>query len=90
MPTVHPTAIVEPAAKLGDGVTVGPYCVVGAEVTLGEGVTLVAHVVIAGRTEVGAGTRIFPFASIGQAPQDLKYRGEPSQLVIGRDNTIRE
>jgi UDP-N-acetylglucosamine acyltransferase len=87
---IHPTAIVEPGAKLGGEVTVGPYCVVGAEVTLGEGVTLVAHVVVGGRTEVGAGTRIFPFASIGLAPQDLKYRGEPSQLVIGRDNTIRE
>jgi len=87
---VHPTAVVEPGAKLGEGVTVGPYCVVGPDVTLGERVTLVAHVVVAGHTEVGPGTRIFPFASIGQAPQDLKYHGEPSQLLIGRDNTIRE
>ena len=87
---IHPTAIVEAGAKLADGVSVGPYCVVGSEVTLGEGVSLVSHVVVTGRTEVGARTRIFPFASIGHAPQDLKYRGEPSQLVIGSDNTIRE
>jgi UDP-N-acetylglucosamine acyltransferase len=88
--TIHPTAVVEPGAKLGDDVTVGPYCVVGADVCLGDGVTLLSHAVVAGRTEVGPGTKIFPFASIGHAPQDLKYRGEPSQLVIGRYNTIRE
>ncbi len=70
--------------------SIGPYCVVGGEVSLGEEVTLLAHVVVAGRTEIGAGTRIFPFASIGHPPQDLKYRGEPSRLVIGRNNTIRE
>ena len=88
--SIHPTAVVEPGAKLGEGVTVGPYCVVGPDVRLGEGVTLMSHVVVGGHTEIGAGTRIFPFASIGQAPQDLKYRGEPSQLIVGRDNTIRE
>jgi len=70
-------------------VSIGPYCVVGGEVSLGEEVSLLAHVVVAGRTEIGAGTRIFPFASIGHQPQDLK-RGEPSRLVIGRNNTIRE
>ena len=70
--TIHPTAIVEPGAQLGDGVT------------------LIAQVVVAGRTEIGAGTRVFPFASIGHEPQDLKYRGEPSRLVIGTYNTIRE
>ena len=90
MTGIHPTAVVEPGAKLGDGVAVGPYCVVGADVVLGDGVTLLSHVVVAGHTEIGAGTRIFPFASIGHQPQDLKYRGEPSRLIIGRDNTIRE
>ena len=88
--TVHPTAMVESAAKLGEGVTVGPYCVVGGDVNLGDGVTLVSHAVVAGHTEIGAGTRIFPFASIGHQPQDLKYQGEPSRLIVGRDNTIRE
>jgi UDP-N-acetylglucosamine acyltransferase len=87
---IHPTAIVDAGAKLGEGVSIGPYCVVGSEVILGEGVTLISHVAVSGRTEIGARTRIFPFASIGHAPQDLKYRGEPSQLVIGQDNTIRE
>jgi UDP-N-acetylglucosamine acyltransferase len=88
--TIHATAVVEPGAKLGEGVTVGPYCVVGPDVVLGDGVALVSHVVVAGHTEIGAGTRIFPFASIGHQPQDLKYRGEQSRLIIGRDNTIRE
>jgi UDP-N-acetylglucosamine acyltransferase len=90
MPQIHQTAIVEPAAKLADGVVVGPYCIVGAEVELAEGVELIAHVVVAGRTRVGARTRIFPFASIGHQPQDLKYKGEESRLVIGRNNVIRE
>lgn len=88
--TIHPTAIVESGAKLGEGVVVGPYCVVGSNVSLGDGVTLVSHAVVAGYTEIGPGTRIFPFASIGHPPQDLKYRGELSRLIIGRDNTIRE
>jgi UDP-N-acetylglucosamine acyltransferase len=87
---IHPTAIVDPAAKLAGSVTIGPYCIVGGEVELGEGVHLHGHVVIAGRTRVGARTRIFPFASIGHEPQDLKYNGEKSELVIGSDNTIRE
>jgi UDP-N-acetylglucosamine acyltransferase len=90
MTLIHPTAIIEPGARLGEGVKVGPYCHVGGEVELGEGVVLHAHAVVDGRTSVGANTRIFPFASIGHEPQDLKYAGEPSRLVIGRDNTIRE
>jgi UDP-N-acetylglucosamine acyltransferase len=90
MPQIHQTAIVEPAAKLADDVVIGPYCVVGAGVDLAEGVELIAHVVVAGRTRIGARTRIFPFASIGHQPQDLKYRGEKSELVIGEDNLIRE
>jgi len=87
---VHPSAIVEAGAKLADGVTVGPFCHVGPEVTLSEGVELLSHVVIAGRTSIGPETRIFPFASIGHQPQDLKYRGEASSLVIGARCQIRE
>jgi UDP-N-acetylglucosamine acyltransferase len=87
---VHPTAIVGPKARLGAGVRIGPYCMVGDDVVLGDGVELVSHVVVAGRTEIGAETRIFPFASIGHRPQDLKYHGEPSRLVIGERCVIRE
>lgn len=90
MIAIHPTAIVEPGAKLGEEVTIGPYCIVGPEVELGEGISLTSHVVIAGRTTIGPNTRIYPFASIGHPPQDLKYKGESSQLVIGANNVIRE
>jgi len=90
MPQIHPTAIVAPGATLAEDVSIGPYCVVGEEVVLGAGVTLIAHIVVDGRTTIGEKTRIFPFASIGLEPQDLKYRGEKSRLVIGRHNTIRE
>ncbi len=88
--TVHPTAIVEPGAKLGDDVSVGPFCLVGAEAELRDGVELVSHAVVTGRTLVGERTKIYPFASIGHQPQDLKYAGEPSRLEIGADTTIRE
>ena len=87
---IHPMAVVAPGARLGTGVTVGPFCTVGAEVELGDGVTLISHVAVAGRTAVCARTRIFPFASIGHEPQDLKYRGEASRLEIGDDCLIRE
>jgi len=87
---IHATAIIDPAASLGDDVEIGPYCVVGAEVSLGPGVRLLSHVVIEGRTQIGAGTVIYPFASIGHRPQDLKFDGEPSELIIGEQNTIRE
>ncbi len=90
MAAIHPTAIVEPGATLGAGVKIGPYCVVGPAVELGDGVELISHVVVAGLTRIGPRTRVFPFASIGHSPQDLKYKGEPSRLVIGSDNTIRE
>jgi UDP-N-acetylglucosamine acyltransferase len=90
MPQIHPTAIVAPSAVVAEDVVIGPYCIVGEGVRLGSGVVLRAHVVVDGRTTVGDGTRIFPFASIGLEPQDLKYSGEPSSLVIGRNNTIRE
>lgn len=83
-------SVVEPGARLGNSVTIGPFCTVGAEVSLGDGVTLTSHVAVAGRTSIGARTRIFPFASIGHEPQDLKYRGEASALEIGTDCLIRE
>ena len=87
---VHATAAVEAGARLGEDVRIGPFCHVGAEVTLGDRVELISHVAVAGRTSIGAGTRVFPFASIGHQPQDLKYRGEPSRLTIGSDCLIRE
>lgn len=90
MPKIHPTAIVAPGARLADDVVIGPYCIIGEHVTLDSGVSLHAHVVVEGRTTIGAGTRVFPFASIGLEPQDLKYRGEESFLEIGCNNTIRE
>ena len=90
MPQIHPTAIVAPGAMLAETVVIGPYCIVGEDVSLGPRVTLRSHVVIDGRTSIGEGTQLFPFASIGLEPQDLKYRGERSELVIGRNNTIRE
>ena len=90
MTGVHETAIVDKMARIGTGVTIGPYCVVGPHVTIEDHVVLKPHVVVDGRTTIGAGTQIFPFASIGLAPQDLKYKGEPSRLFIGRNNVIRE
>src|ERR1700758_2356418 len=90
MPQIHRTAMVAPEATLAEDVVVGPYCTVGENVTLGPRVVLRSHVVVDGRTVIGEGTRLFPFASIGLEPQDLKYRGEKSELVIGRNNTIRE
>lgn len=90
MTTIHPSAIIDSAAEIGDGAIIGPYCTVGPDVELGVGVELVSHVSVAGRTKIGANTRIFPFASIGHQPQDLKYSGEPSELIIGANNVIRE
>jgi UDP-N-acetylglucosamine acyltransferase len=90
MAQIHPTAIVEPGAELAASARIGPFCHVGPQVELGENVELISHVVVAGRTRIGAGTRIFPFASIGHQPQDLKYKGEDSALIIGRNNLIRE
>jgi UDP-N-acetylglucosamine acyltransferase len=82
--------VVEAGARLGEGVEIGPFCHVGAQAALGDGVKLLSHVAVAGDTEIGARTRIFPFASIGHEPQDLKYRGEPTKLRIGADCLIRE
>jgi UDP-N-acetylglucosamine acyltransferase len=90
MADIHQTAIVEPGARLGERVRIGPYCVIGANVELGDGVELMSHVVVAGHTTVGADTKIFPFAALGHPPQDLKYKGEPTRLIIGANNVIRE
>ncbi len=84
------TAIVGVNASIAEGVKIGPYCVLGSDVVLEDGVILRSHVMIEGRTKIGAGTEIFPFASIGMPPQDLKYAGEPSELIIGQNNIIRE
>lgn len=90
MPNIHSTAIIDPKARLHESVAVGPFCVVGPDVELGEGVTLKSHVAVEGRTSIGARTTVFPFASIGAAPQDLKFKGEASGLTIGTDCMIRE
>jgi UDP-N-acetylglucosamine acyltransferase len=87
---VHATAIVEPGARLGDGVRIGPFCAVGSHVILADDVELKSHVVVTGRTSIGPRTQIFPFASIGHQPQDLKYKGEQSTLEVGSDCIIRE
>ena len=90
MTNIHPTAIIDAKAEIAASALIGPYCVVGPDVQLGDSVELVSHVAVAGRTKIGAGTRVFPFASIGHRPQDLKFRGEPSTLEIGQNNQIRE
>ncbi len=87
---IHPTAIVHERAVIGAGVQVGAYTVVGEHAVLKDKVVLHSHVVVDGRTVIGEGTEIFPFASIGTKPQDLKFGGEPATLEIGRNNTIRE
>ena len=87
---IHPSAIVEPGARLAAGVTVGAYAVIGPEVEIGEGTSIGPHVVIEGRTRIGRDNRIWQFASIGAAPQDKKYAGQDTRLEIGDGNTIRE
>ncbi|MGF1658366.1 MAG: acyl-ACP--UDP-N-acetylglucosamine O-acyltransferase [Rubrimonas sp.] len=88
--SVHPTAIVAEGARIDPTAEIGPYCVIGPEVVLGAGVVLHSHVAVAGDTEIGARTRIWPFASIGHQPQDLKFRGEKTRLTVGADCMIRE
>ena len=90
MTQVHSTAIVDPQAELDATVAVGPYAVIGPKVRIGAGSSVGAHCVLEGRTTIGQGNRIFQFASIGAAPQDKKYAGEDTELVIGDRNTIRE
>ncbi len=90
MPTIHPTALIDTEAELADDVVVGPYAVIGPHVKIGRGTQIGAHCVLTGHTEIGVDNRFFPFSSIGEAPQDKKYAEEPTQLVIGDRNTIRE
>ncbi|MCC6597388.1 MAG: acyl-ACP--UDP-N-acetylglucosamine O-acyltransferase [Alphaproteobacteria bacterium] len=87
---IHPTAIIETGAKIAPDVEIGPFCVIGPHVTLGAGVKIKSHVVIEGHTDIGENCTIYPFASLGCTPQDLKYAGEDSRLIIGKNNTIRE
>ncbi|HBB82609.1 MAG TPA: acyl-[acyl-carrier-protein]--UDP-N-acetylglucosamine O-acyltransferase [Sulfitobacter sp.] len=90
MSNIHPSAVIEEGAQIDPSVKIGPFCVVGPQVVLKADVELKSHVVVTGQTEVGAGTVIFPFAVIGEIPQDLKFKGEASRLVIGERNRIRE
>ncbi len=90
MAEIHSTAAVAPGAVIGEGCRIGPGCVVGPDVVLGAGVELVAHVIVDGHTTLGDGVRVFPFATIGMAPQDLKYRGEPTRCEIGARTLVRE
>jgi UDP-N-acetylglucosamine acyltransferase len=90
MVTIHATAVVDPAAKLGSRVEVGPFCVIGPDVELGDGVVVHSHAVIAGRTKLGADCKVYPFVSLGQTPQDVRFHDEPSTLIIGPKTIIRE
>ncbi|MDD2877965.1 MAG: acyl-ACP--UDP-N-acetylglucosamine O-acyltransferase [Acidiphilium sp.] len=87
---IHPSSVVDPSAKLGARVHIGPFCMVGPGAILHDGVDLVSHVVIDGRTTIGTGTKIYPFATVGLAPQDLKYQGEDTETIIGPHCVIRE
>lgn len=87
---IHPSAVVDPAAELGAGVEIGPYAIVGPHVRLGAGTVVAAHVVIDGHTTIGAENRLYPFAAVGTVPQDRKFHGEKTELVIGDRNVIRE
>lgn len=90
MSKIHPTALVDPSATLGVDVAIGPFCVVGPDVELGDGVILHSHAVVSGRTTLGSGCKVFPFASLGEPPQDIKYKDEPSALTVGPNTLIRE
>ena len=87
---VHPSAVVEPGAVVGEGCRIGPFAVIGSEVVLGPRVEVKPHAVVTGQTEIGEETVIFPFACIGEVPQDLKFAGEKTRLVVGARNRIRE
>ena len=88
--TIHPSAIIEPGAKIANDVVIGPFSYIGSEVVLHSGVEIKSHVVVTGNTEIGHATVIFPFAVIGEIPQDLKFNGEQTSLKIGKNNQIRE
>jgi UDP-N-acetylglucosamine acyltransferase len=90
MSRIHQTALIDPAAKIADDVEIGPFSIVGPKVTIGEGSWIGPHVVLTGRTTIGKNNRIFQFASMGEEPQDKKYAGEDTELIIGDNNYIRE
>lgn len=90
MTTIHPTAIVDKAARLGEGVEIGPYCIVGPDATLGKGVQLLSHALVQGVTEVGDDCVLHPFACLGGSPQHSAHRGEPTRVVVGARNVFRE
>ena len=87
---IHPTASIDPKAQLGANVRVGPHCLVGPGAVIGDDCELISHAIVTGRTTMGSGNRVFPFSSIGQEPQDLKYYGEESEVIIGDNNIFRE
>ena len=87
---IHPTAIVAATAQIAGGVTIGPYCIIGPDTVIGEDCELISHVVIEGHVTIGKRNRIHPFSVLGHAPQDLKYKGEPTRLSIGDANILRE
>ena len=88
--TIHPSAVVDPAAVLGRDVRIGPFCVVGPDAVIEDGCELVSHVVVDGHTRIGAGATLFPFCTVGLPPQDMKYRGEPTRCEIGPRTQLRE
>jgi UDP-N-acetylglucosamine acyltransferase len=88
--SVHASAVIAPGAQVPASCSIGPFCTIGPEVVLGEDCTLISHVVIDGRTRIGARNIFYPFCSVGVAPQDLKYRSEPTETILGDGNTIRE
>lgn len=90
MAQIHPSSLVDPQAKLAENVVVGPFCTIGPHVEVGEGTTLQSHIVLTGHTKIGKSNKIYAFAAIGIDPQDKKYRGEETQLIIGDNNVIRE
>ena len=90
MSTIDPSAIVAPGAAIGEGASIGPWCHVGPEAVIGPGVRLISHVVVDGQTTIGAGAVLYPFCTVGMAPQDLKYKGEPTRTEVGARTQIRE
>src|SRR5690348_6512541 len=87
---IHPTAIIDPSAKVPESCNIGPFCIIGEDVELGENCQLLSHVVLGGPTKIGDNNRVFPFTTLGLEPQDLKFKGEKTRLEIGNDNVIRE
>src|SRR4051794_20987856 len=90
MSKISPLAVIDPQAQLAADVEVGPFCVIGPDVTIGAGTRLISHVTVIGHTTLGSGNVIYPNAVIGGAPQDLKFKGEPTRLIVGDNNQLRE